>query len=330
MVLRRSFLLFSFIISFSAGCVTDGDQMGNDYAALAAQSTASPRIQGELDNLTKNGTTFPSSDEVVRAIDPQRDICKTCSELHPPAASDAEAVAAKINTPVCTHFNKFKSAGVPEKPLKQALFFYNKNKGDLNKQRYVSIADYSQRSNQKRFYILDMQTGQVRKEKVSHGSGDKNGTKSGDLDHDGMIDKCHHGNNITSRENMTRAGFFMTKELYKSKKHERMKSVNGKQVREWPYLDSNKNNGLRMVGLSPEVNDEALAQGVVMHGAWYNDVSDIMGRSYGCPAFESDIAPSVIDTLRGGSLYYSYTPRCEILQSKVEKQIKGWQGMCAS
>lgn len=224
----------------------------------------------------------------------------------------------------CHKFLRFKQLGVPEDALKQAMLFSKLNSDKITKSRYISIADYSQSSTKKRFYILDMETGTLRVEKVSHGSGHRSGFKYGDPEHDGMINRCHHGENIKDRTNMTRAGFFRTANLYRSVKHDRLR--NG--VQEWPYLNDQKANGMRMHGLSPGVNDEAYSSGVVMHGAWYNDLASIMGRSYGCPAFTSKVASEVLNTIKDGTLYYSYTPICKDLHQKVLKQIPGWGNFC--
>ena len=83
-----------------------------------------------------------------------------------------------------------------------------------------------------------------------------------------------------------------------------------------------------MQGLTPGVNDEAFVSGVVMHGAWYNDLGSVMGRSYGCPAFQSNVAAEVLNKIKGGSLYYSYTPICKELHQKVLEQINGWKSFC--
>lgn len=243
-----------------------------------------------------------------------------------------ENLVPDFNGEVCQHYQRFLNAGVPSTPLKQALLFFQENKDKFSNQRYISIADYSQHSNNERFFILDMQTGEVRSEKVSHGSGNRGGVNRGDARDDGMIERCHHGNNINDRENMTRAGFFATANFYQSGGHTDYDSRCGRQ-REWPYLDSNGNNGLRMEGLSPGANDEAMGSGVVMHGAWYNtdgcrSDSIGMGRSWGCPAFDPDVAGEVLNTIRGGTMYYSYTPICTELHAIVERQVNGWQGMC--
>jgi L,D-transpeptidase catalytic domain len=70
---------------------------------------------------------------------------------------------------------------------------------------------------------------------------------------------------------------------------------------------------LRLLGLEPGVNDHAEARAIVMHGASY--VSEAfaalhgrIGRSLGCPALPLDIAPRVIDAIRGGSALFAYYP----------------------
>ena len=223
-----------------------------------------------------------------------------------------------ISSDSCQFFDKFKAAGVNEKALKQALYFYEQNKDRFDKERYISIADYGMRSDESRFFILDMTTGIVTKEDVSHGSGNRNGRKIGDSSHDGRLNRCHHGNNINDRTNMTRGGFFSTSSLRNSPNH---------GPSSWPSLDNRGNDSMWMDGLSPGVNEEARGAYVVMHGASYNK-GGIMGRSYGCPAFRPERAAAVINRIKGGSLYYSYVPQCSSLQKRVDAQVAGWEGMC--
>lgn len=228
---------------------------------------------------------------------------------------------------ICEAFMFFSDKGVPEKPLKQALIYYFTNKAKFNNKRFISIADYSQRSTKKRFYLLDLTDLTVQSFRVSHGSGSRGGVKYGDIDHDGYIDKCRHNG---SRTNMTRPGFFKTAELYLSKgtnsSHLETTNSRGVVVKGWPYLNLNKKvNALRLDGLSSGINDKARANGVVMHGAWYNNKevtgSEVMGRSYGCPAFSTRGAKAVLPKINGGSLFYSYVPKCTADQTKIENAL---------
>lgn len=262
-------------------------------------------------------------DEILNTVTntgkpPMKD-CEHCDE------HDHQAVAP-VSGEACRFYNKFKKSGIDEKPLKQALLFYQKNRNKFSNERWISVADYSKRSNKKRFYMLDMKTGQVIREKVSHGSGHQNGRKKGDPSHNGYLNKCHDNGN---RTNMTRPGFFKTAEFYRSTSHTGFKTYNQKKMRDWPFIDgANQTNAMRLDGLSPGINDHARRRGVVMHGAWYNDIMDIMGRSYGCPAFESHKAPEVLNRIKNGSLFYAYTPPCPDDQRKIDQQVPGWQGMC--
>ena len=236
------------------------------------------------------------------------------------------AQTGSVPADLCRHFERFKAAGVPDKPLRQALLFLADNRRRFARHDLLSIADYAQSSTAARFYILDLETGTVTKEKVSHGSGHQRGVKRGDPQHDGQLDRCKWRGD---RRNMTRPGFFRTAELYRSRSHAKRRRVGGRAVWDWPFVDVERRfNGLRMDGLTPGVNDHARARGVVMHGAWYNDLRPIMGRSYGCPAFTSSRAPKVLPRIKGGSLYYGYAPQCADDQARIDAQVNGWASVC--
>lgn len=218
--------------------------------------------------------------------------------------------------PICKALNAFKAKGVPDAPLRQALFFLSKAQKDgrlASGSRYLSLADYSQKSTKKRFYLLDLETLSVTAEKVSHGSGKKG---RGDPNHDGMLDSC----STKSGDAKTRAGFFKVGDYYMSS--------NGRY--KWPLLTRKPpRNGMNLEGLSPGVNDKAYSDRIVMHEAKYNSGGNaIMGRSHGCPAFVPGKGAPIIAKLKGGSLYYSYAPMCKSDTAKVLTQVRGWQDFC--
>jgi hypothetical protein len=213
---------------------------------------------------------------------------------------------------LCRAYDAFKAKGVPEQALKQALMFLNKNKDKFGSKRYLSIADYSQRSTKKRFYLLDLKTFGVTREKVSHGSGNGN---SGDPNHDGMLDRC--GGSGSDR---TRGGFFAAGDYYFSQK--------GRY--KWPMLTKKPaRNGLKLRGLTPGVNASAYSDGYVMHEAKYNSGGDaVMGRSNGCPAFIPGRGAPIVAKLQGGSLQYHYVPQCGEHHRQALKQVVGWESFC--
>jgi len=245
--------------------------------------------------------------------------------------SDTSISTSSPATGVCRHYKKWVDQGVPKEALQQMLSYYSENQTSFKNQRYLSIADYSKPSGQKRFYLLDTRTGNVTKDYVSHGSGSVGGVASGDPDHDGMINRCSHSDG--KRTNMTRVGFFRTSNFYFSTKHDRRK----KGRKGWPNLsvDSGSTvNGMRLVGLS-STNAEALGSGVVMHEAYYNQDAmaarnQKMGRSWGCPAFLPGRGAPIMNKISNGSLFYGYTGnKCQREMKRGPlAQVPGWQRMC--
>jgi hypothetical protein len=225
------------------------------------------------------------------------------------------------NEKLCSLYKNFVSQGVPREPLLQALTFYNNDQMRFSNQRFISIGDYSQSSTNKRFYLLDLSTGEVSREKVSHGSGrNSSGQPEGDMDHDGMIDRCTNSNG--DRKNMTRPGFYATGSLEFSEHLAGSGSPN--------FFPGKKANKLILYGLSTS-NSDAEGAGVVMHEANYNEGGDkVMGRSYGCPAFVPGRGGPVVKKILGGSLFYSYVPTCakEMKRALSDVRVKNWEGLC--
>ncbi|MGI8402277.1 MAG: murein L,D-transpeptidase catalytic domain-containing protein [Gemmatimonadaceae bacterium] len=65
--------------------------------------------------------------------------------------------------------------------------------------------------------------------------------------------------------------------------------------------------GLRLKGVSEGYNDNALARGVVAHGAPYV-APNKAGRSEGCPAMEQDRARRVLPELANGGMVFLFAP----------------------
>ncbi len=65
--------------------------------------------------------------------------------------------------------------------------------------------------------------------------------------------------------------------------------------------------GLRLKGVSGKFNDNALARGVVAHGAPYV-TADKAGRSEGCPAMEQARARRVLPQLADGGMVFLFAP----------------------
>jgi hypothetical protein len=150
----------------------------------------------------------------------------------------------------------------------------------------LTLIDYSRASTEPRLWVLDLWSGRVlRRELVAHGR------ESGDL----MATRF--SNRVGSLQSSL--GLFVTGETYEGR-HGR---------------------SLVLHGLEAGVNDLALDRAIVMHGADYVSLAFAeqhggrIGRSHGCPALASHVAPQVIDTIRDGSPLFVYYPDVEWLAS---------------
>lgn len=160
---------------------------------------------------------------------------------------------------------------VPTKALEKALTYYDVYYNKIANKNYVTVIDFTQNSNSKRMYVIDMKSGLVTRYLVSHGKGS-------DPSHTGMAKKFSN----VEGSNMSSIGMYVTGGEY-SGKHGR---------------------SMRLVGLE-KTNDQAMNRAIVVHGAWYVDPQyKPLGRSQGCPAVEEKYINTIVTQLKGGSVYY--------------------------
>ena len=152
------------------------------------------------------------------------------------------------------------------------------NSGDIEKPRTLTVIDYSLPSTKPRLWVFDVPSGRVLfNELVAHGrnTGENMATNFSD----------------TMNSRQSSLGLFVARDT---------------------YVGSN-GYSLRLAGLEPGFNSQALERAIVMHGAPYVDAvlakqQGRIGRSWGCPALREAIARDVIDTVRGGGVIFSYYP----------------------
>lgn len=151
-----------------------------------------------------------------------------------------------------------------------------RSRGISGRDDVLTVIDYSRSSIQPRLWVLDLAHGKVLfQELVAHGAG------SGD------VYATRFSNTMDSRQ--TSLGLFLTGGTY----------------------EGGNGYSLKLRGLDSGVNDRAEERSIVMHGAWYVSADHArqfgrLGRSWGCPALSQEIAPRVIDTIKGGSFVFSY------------------------
>lgn len=163
---------------------------------------------------------------------------------------------------------------IDTKALTQAVSYFDKNQSRIKNRRYISLIDFSKRSTEPRFFIIDMTLGSVWAIRTAHGKGS-------DSNHDGIAEKFSN----KSGSNASSLGYYLAAETYSGK-----------------YGLS-----LRLDGLS-STNSAVRARAVVIHAASYvKEAQVIQGRSWGCPAIAPHLRDKVLNMLKGGSLIYAFT-----------------------
>jgi len=149
--------------------------------------------------------------------------------------------------------------------------------GVIRKDSIITIIDFSQPSTKKRLYVLDLATKQILfNTLVAHGR------------NSGSLWTSSFSNSMSSLKSSP--GFYVTGETYMG------------------------DNGysLRLDGLEKNINDNARARSIVMHGAPYVDQSSInalgfLGRSWGCPAVPEPLHKEIINTIKEGTCLFIYS-----------------------
>jgi len=181
-----------------------------------------------------------------------------------------------------THRADYAGYGLDTDVLERGLYAFDEAWFDGETDTFVyGIIDFSLPSDQRRFFIMDLLTGDMLfDEYVTHGEG------SGDPNDIRMASTFSniHGSHQSS------LGMVRAAETYYGT---------------WGY-------SLRLDGLDPTYNDEVRPRAIVIHPADYATESFVntygyAGRSWGCPAVDPAISDALIDTLAYGALVLKYS-----------------------
>lgn len=171
-------------------------------------------------------------------------------------------------------------AGLNQSVFNSAMHGLHKllSKGVVKNDGIITIVDFSQPSNQKRLYVVDLDKKQILfNTLVAHGK------NSGGL----------WANSFSNQASSFKSspGFYVTEDTYVG------------------------HNGysLKLDGQEKNINDNALNRSIVMHGAPYVGQSAIsslgfLGRSWGCPAVPMSQHKAIINTIKGGTCLFIYSP----------------------
>jgi L,D-transpeptidase catalytic domain len=170
--------------------------------------------------------------------------------------------------------------GLPKEAFHLAISGYQQllNKQLLNKPQLLCIADLSQSSNQKRFYIINLNKPEVLcRTWVAHGR------------NSGEEYACSFSNKPSSYKSSL--GFYVTLGTYYG--------ANGYS--------------LKLRGMEKGFNDKAEQREIVMHGANYVSEQFIasnghLGRSQGCPAIPFREHKKIIELIKDGACLFIYHP----------------------
>lgn len=164
--------------------------------------------------------------------------------------------------------------------FKAMVGYYNlKGEGKLNASKnIISVVDFTKPSTEKRLWVIDLNS-----KKVLFNSLVAHGRNTGE-------NIAQYFSNA-NQSNMSSLGFYVTDQTYIGK----------------------HGLSLHINGMDEGFNTNAYNRSVVVHGADYVsqafiDMFGRLGRSEGCPALPTDIAPEVISTISNGTTLFLYYP----------------------
>jgi hypothetical protein len=167
------------------------------------------------------------------------------------------------------------------KGLKKLDFTHKLQNPDI-----VTIADYSQSSNKKRLYVIDLKN-----RKLLFNTYVAHGRNTGD----------EYAKSFSNKEGSLKSslGFYVTEE---------------------PIVGSHTGFALMISGVEKGFNDNATKRAIIIHAAEYVTENFIrkfgrLGRSLGCPALPPELNKPIIETIKGGTCLFIYNPDTKYIAS---------------
>jgi len=158
--------------------------------------------------------------------------------------------------------------------------------GKLNNPNIVTIVDYSQSSNKKRLYVIDLKN-----KKLLFNTFVAHGRNTGE----------EYAKSFSNDEGSYKSslGFYIT---------------------EHPIIGSHTGFSLQIDGVEKGFNDHAVQRAIIIHAAEYVTENFIrkygrLGRSYGCPSLPPEMNKPIIDAIKGGTCLFLYNPNKDYLSN---------------
>ena len=240
----------------------------NGDIEIATPPAAAPRVEGVLED--DQAPEQYSATQTYKPLAP-------ADYQYTPAAQQPQGAQAQPGQ----QFQEFlhpqvseaNNAGeIPQDLKRKALDYYQANSGRITNRKYIGIVDFAAHSSKARFFILNVESGEVHAIHVAHGAGS-------DPDADGYATRF---SNVPDSK-ASSLGFYLTGALYSGS--------HGKSM--------------RLLGLS-STNSNVLSRAVVIHeSAYVREASVRQGRSFGCLAVSTTEIRYVLSALNGGALIYA-------------------------
>lgn len=160
--------------------------------------------------------------------------------------------------------------------------------GKLNNPNIVTIVDYSQSSNKKRLYVID-----IKNKKLLFNTFVAHGRNTGE----------EYAKSFSNDEGSYKSslGFYIT---------------------EQPVIGSHTGFSLQIDGVEKGFNDHAVQRAIIIHAAEYVTENFIkkygrLGRSYGCPSLPPEMNKPIIEAIKGGTCLFLYNPNKDYLSNSA-------------
>lgn len=160
--------------------------------------------------------------------------------------------------------------------------------GKLNNPNIITIVDYSQSSNKKRLYVID-----IKNKKLLFNTFVAHGRNTGE----------EYAKSFSNDEGSYKSslGFYIT---------------------EQPVIGSHTGFSLQIDGVEKGFNDHAVQRAIIIHAAEYVTENFIkkygrLGRSYGCPSLPPEMNKPIIDAIKGGTCLFLYNPNKDYLSNSA-------------
>lgn len=214
-------------------------------------------------------------------------------------AIEKEVIIIRKGNPVGMVYSKLDFTGMEKLDsnvfAKAYIGYMNlKAENKLNSEKQLlTVCDYSLSSTKNRMWIIDLAENKVLLNTyVAHGQGTGEEFATAFSNKDGS--------------HQSSMGFYVTGETYMG----------------------GHGNSLYLHGMDEGYNSAAYNRSIVMHGAAYVSKDFIagtgrLGRSWGCPAVQSDLCDEIIDYTKGGTCLFIYYPEAKYMADSYWLNKKG-------